>query len=151
MAAKTISSGSAPTREQAKVSHLAQEHLSAAGESLPIEAGHRGGDLPPWACDDLFFDPPNSIFASLGGDDPPAPADQLFVRDPWAEAAQVSRNTNTYTGLLFGQQPLQTAGSLSSRVGRPTEPAGQPQVSHGDELSAVDAMGRLSLRPRSQP
>ena len=40
------------------------------GGSQQTEPNHFEDELPPWASDDIFFDPPSSIFASLGPGDP---------------------------------------------------------------------------------
>jgi len=121
----------------------------ATCESLPTEAGHRGGDLPPWASDDLFFDPPSSIFASLGTYDHPPLEDPWITQDPWAAAAR--RNQKSYTGFLFGLQPPQPSGSQSSRGGRSAEPARQPPVRPDDALSDTPEHGNQRGGPALPP
>ena len=117
-AGKGLSSGSGAPCSGLAFGPSQPSPSEAAGSRLPTEAVHRGGDLPPWASDDLFFDPPSSIFASLGTYDHPPIEDPWITHDPWTAAAR--RNQESYTGLLFGPQPPQPSGhSLAGEAIRP--------------------------------
>ena len=108
------------------------------GGNQPTEPNHFEDELPPWPSDDIFFDPPSSIFASPGHIEPQADIDPWFSDELWSNALN--------TSLLLGPTPQAQQPSRAQSSTRSV--AGPQQVSPDDELSDTELHNQHRGQPR---